>query len=258
MAVVPAGAVAGIEGELRVLEDLTSADAPIIFEGTTRRFEITKSGERIVPTNASGLWGGRGDKAVLAAGADLLGNAILSRTPDDPTYAEVAPLLPPVLATSLHCGDFALGTQSFVGSRVATEKRSFSAMGVDAWANTRQQYHFDVEQLSLNNTRAVRKPPARASTPTPSRAAVWQGLLGGFLPALRWHWPLPSGDYVEQLAFAVPESTDDAPFDVASQQPVWFRYLVSCHYSPELPHRSLLQGFANLLSLCYHQACGHF
>ena len=166
MAVLPAGAVAGIEGELRVLEDLTSADAPIIFEGTTRRFEITKSGERIVPTNASGLWGGRGDKAVLAAGADLLGNAILSRTPDDPTYAEVAPLLPPVLATSLHCGDFALGTQSFVGSRVATEKRSFSAMGVDAWANTRQQYHFDVEQLSLNNTRAVRKPPARASTPS--------------------------------------------------------------------------------------------
>ena len=166
MAVLPAGAVAGIEGELRVLEDLTSADAPIIFQGTTRRFEITKSGERIVPTNASALWGGRGDKAVLAAGADLLGNTILSRTADDPTYAEVAPLLPPVLATSLHCGDFALGTQSFVGSRVATEKRSFSAMGVDAWANTRQQYHFDVEQLSLNNTRAVRKPPARASTPS--------------------------------------------------------------------------------------------
>ena len=102
----------------------------------------------------------------VLAGADLLGNAILSRTPDDPTYAEVAPLLPPVLATSLHCGDFALDTQSFVGSRVATEKRSFSAMGVDAWANTRQQYHFDVEQLSLNNTRAVRKPPARASTPS--------------------------------------------------------------------------------------------
>ena len=34
---------AGIAGELRVLEDLTSADAPIIFQGSTRRFEITKS-----------------------------------------------------------------------------------------------------------------------------------------------------------------------------------------------------------------------
>lgn len=204
MAVLPAGTVAGITEELQVLENLQDAGSPIIFQGISRRFEITKSGERVIPKNETALWAGNGEKAVMTDDGDVLGNEILTRG-RDPNYSEIAALLPPVLATNTHCGDFALDGQSFVGSRIAAEKRSFSPMGVDAWANTRQQYHFDVERLSLNNTRA--------------------GLLGGFLPALRWHWPLSTGDYVEQLTFAVPESTEDAPFDVSSQQPVWFRYL---------------------------------
>ena len=48
---------------------------------------------------------------------------------EDPSFADVARLLPPVLAGNLHAGDFSLDTQSFVGSRIASEKRAFSATG---------------------------------------------------------------------------------------------------------------------------------
>lgn len=51
------------------------------------------------------------------------------------------------------------------------------------------------------------------------------GLLGGFLPALRWSWDLADGGHVEQIAFATPNSTESAPFDVSSEQPVWLRFL---------------------------------
>ena len=50
-------------------------------------------------------------------------------------------------------------------------------------------------------------------------------LLGGYLPALRWHWALDGGDYTEQVAFAVPESTPDTPFDASARQPIWQRYM---------------------------------
>eukprot|EP01052_Picozoa_sp_SAG31_P022229 SAG31_NODE_1758_length_7335_cov_18.704600_2_plen_86_part_00 len=41
------------------------------------------------------------------------------------------------------------------------------------WDGFRQAYHFDTSRLTVNNTKA--------------------GLLGGFLPALRWSWELGSG-----------------------------------------------------------------
>jgi hypothetical protein len=73
------------------------------------------------------------------------------------------------------------------------------------WDGTKQEYHFDTTQLTPNNTKA--------------------GLLGGFLPALRWSWALADGGYAEQIAFATPNSTDEAPFDVSSEQPVWLRFV---------------------------------
>ena len=54
---------------------------------------------------------------------------------------------------------------------------------------------------------------------------TYSGLLGGFTPAVRWWWPLPKGDYAEQIAFAVPESTAERVFTVSTAQPLWIRYL---------------------------------
>ena len=73
------------------------------------------------------------------------------------------------------------------------------------WDGAKQQYHFDTTLLTVNNTKA--------------------GLLGGFLPALRWSWDLADGGYAEQIAFAPPNSTEAAPFDVSSEQPIWLRFL---------------------------------
>lgn len=74
---------------------------------------------------------------------------------------KVAKWAPPLIAEEIHCGDYDLDSQSFIGSRIAENKRSFSAMGVEEYAGTRQQYHFDTTRLTANNTYA--------------------GLLGGFM-----------------------------------------------------------------------------
>jgi hypothetical protein len=122
MAILPAGSVIGVDEELRVVEDLLHPHSPIVFNGKTLHFAITKSGERIVPTNVSALWGGRTIQEVLAAEADLLGNAFLNTAANgkrEPSYMEVSSLAPPVIASSIKCGDFNLGIQSFVGSRIS-------------------------------------------------------------------------------------------------------------------------------------------
>ena len=52
------------------------------------RFEITKSGERIVPENETALWAGLDPTKVMASEEDVLGNQILERG-QDPSYREV-------------------------------------------------------------------------------------------------------------------------------------------------------------------------
>ena len=153
MATLPIGAVQGIHEPLSVLEDLTDPTSPIEFIGPTTQWRITKSGEPITPQNQTALYGGRTPEQVMGAESDLLGNEILSHG-TDPNYSAVADLLPPVLATVIGCADFAFGSQSFIGSRIAAEKRSFSATGEDSWTNTRQAYHFDQSKLTVNNTKA--------------------------------------------------------------------------------------------------------
>ena len=134
-----------------------------MFQGRTLRFELVKSGEPLTVQNESALWGGRTAQEVMNAQADLLGRDLLGRDllgrdllrrGGDPGYDDVAVLLSPVLAGSLHCGDFQLDGQSFVGSRIAADKRLFSATGSDEWSNTQQEYHFDAMQLTINAAKA--------------------------------------------------------------------------------------------------------
>ena len=206
MATLPAGSVEGVAEALTVTEDLTQPGAPIVFEGASgARFELPKSGELQVPADPSAVWGDGDPRAtaILNEQADTLGNAILWRDGSDPTYAEIAALGPPLLASQLRCGDFDLTGQTFIGSRIAAEKRSFDWTGNNM--DMRQDNHFNRSQLLLNATRS--------------------GLLGGYLPAPRWYWPQGARGWVEQIHFAVPESTDDFPFDSHSIQPIWARYI---------------------------------
>ena len=207
MAVIPAGSVLGIGEELTVTEDLAHPNSPTVFEGASGlRIELTKSAEPQTPTNASALWVNGSATPVLNESADLMGNALLHRGGDaEPSYAEIAPLAPPLLAATLRCGDYSLTGQTFIGSRIAAEKRSFTPLGEMNNLDIRQREHLVQAKLQLN--------------------ATFVGLLGDFTPAIRWYWPLAGDGWVEQTAFAVPESTEDQPFDVSSPQPVWIRYL---------------------------------
>eukprot|EP00662_Eupelagonemidae_sp_cell21_P049549 gene49549-45709_t len=91
--------------------------APIVYDGPTRHFEVTKALEPLTAGDASALWGGLGVRAVLEAEGDVLGEA-------------VARLLPPLMVLGSP-SMFALNGigQSFVGSRLSADKRSFTPLG---------------------------------------------------------------------------------------------------------------------------------
>ena len=118
-----------------------------------------------------------------------------------------------MLASVPNAADFAFfDGQTFIGSRLAADKRSFSATGEMHGMAILQDYHLDTDQLRNAD-----------GSPVPQMKS---GLLGGFLPAARWSWVLAQADtHAEQIAFALPESTARRPFDSDSPQPVWIRYL---------------------------------
>ena len=211
MAVLPAGTVAGIREALTVTEDLLLPNSPTVFLGDSGlRFELSKSAEAQTAANASALWGDGDPKAsaVLNEDADLLGNALLYRGGGvEPSYDEIAVLAPPLLANLQSCDDYELTGQTFIGSRVAAEKRSFDWTGNMNNLDIRQRKHLDEARLKQRLN------------------ATFVGLLGGFQPAIRWYWPLDNEGWVEQTAFAVPESSEDQAFDVSSPQPIWVRYM---------------------------------
>lgn len=157
-----------------------------------------------VPEDPTLLWGGRDVNVILNETADILGNALLGRG-GDPIYDDIAALVPPVLSSGGDAYDYELVGQTFIGSRIAAEKRSFGLTGRMNNLDIEQRFHLDDAQLSLNRTRA--------------------GLLGDFTPALRWNWSLPGGKSAEQIVFAIPESSDEFPFDVSSIQPIWTRFV---------------------------------
>ena len=233
MAVLPAGSVAGINEELTVTEDLEKPNSPTVFESASGlKYVLTKSAEPQTPTNASALWVNGSATAVLNEGADLMGNALLHRGGGmEPNYAEIAPLAPPLLASELRCGDYSLTGQTFIGSRIAAEKRSFTPLGEMNNDDIRQRKHLDQSKLALN--------------------ATFVGLLGDFTPAVRWYWPLVGDGWVEQTAFAVPESTEDQPFDVSSPQPIWIRYL-NVSQNGTLRHAQYVNTFEQYPYYCRH------
>jgi hypothetical protein len=235
MAVLPAGSVAGIEEALTVMEDLSKPNSPTVFLGSSGlRFELSKSAEAQTPANASALWGDGDPKAsrILNEEADLLGNVLLYRGGGvEPSYDEIAVLAPPLLANQQSCDDFELTGQTFIGSRIASEKRSFDWTGNMNNLDIRQRKHLDEARLKqlLNVT--------------------FVGLLGGFQPAIRWYWPLENEGWVEQTAFAVPESTEDQPFDVSSPQPIWVRY-VNVSANGTLLHHQYVNTFEQYPYYC--------
>ena len=174
-----------------VLEDFTRHDGHIMWLGTTGRAQdLGKSLEPTAANPARLLLGHTADE-VRASPTDLLGDEFLAR-PGDPDYAQVAEVFAPIRKISS-------GTYSFVGTPLSVDKVGFTYGG--------------------------RSPNFDPATYQPSIAAVvkagevWNGLVGGYLPVLRFVYPEAEGTFTEMLAFA--------PLRIANGndrvQPVWYR-----------------------------------
>ncbi len=183
--------VLGGEPRFAVLEDFSRKDGRILFVDTTGvRIDLPKTAEPTAP-DPSGLLLGHTREEVTASATDLLGDEILSR-PGDPDYAEIARVFAPIRK-------IAGGTYNFVGTPQTVEKVGFAYGGRTA--------HFDP---------AVYHPSIE---PIRSAGKVWDGLVGGYLPVVRFVYPEENGDWTEMLAFA--------PLRMANGndrvQPVWYR-----------------------------------
>ena len=225
MATIPASTISGIAEELRVLEDLSVPDAPIIFVGPTLRYSLTKTTEAQA-SDSDALWDGFGVDQVTSAEEDLLGNALTANGTKEPTYERVASVVPPVISSApAYVADYELQSQTFIGSRITAQKHVFSPDGQKHNADSPLHFHLRPKALHRANASA--------------------GLLGGWLPAVRYRWDLTAGGFADTIGFAQAESTDDRPLHVASQQP-----------GATTAHRLRCVALRLSLSSCRVEQCG--
>ena len=172
-----------------VLEDFSQQRGHIRFvDANGIQFDFPKSLE---PTfvEPSTLYHGHSLKEVMNSNRDLLGEEILSQ-PGDPLYDEVAACLPPITK---------LRTYTFVGTHENADKVGFEYGG--------RTPSFDPSPFDPLIERVRQS------------GRVWDGLVGGWLPAVRFVYPQSETERVELVAFA-PLHEENGNNRI---QPVWYR-----------------------------------
>jgi hypothetical protein len=185
MEIVPA------DGGLAVLEDFTRRDGDLLIvgrQGVLRR--LAKSAETTADETGGKLLG-HSRAEVKASASDLLGNLVLARA-EDPDFESVAPAFPPLRS-------FWGGTYNFLGSPETMDKVWFQYGG--------RSPNFDpaIYQPSIDAVRA--------------KGQTCDGLVGGYLPILRFVYPENDDVWSEMIAFAPLRMANDNP----RFQPVWYR-----------------------------------
>ena len=172
-----------------ILEDFAHREGDMVFADADGLWHVFPKTAEF--SGAKGSFLGHTREDVYASPTDLLGNQILSR-PGDPNYDEIATAFPPIR-------NIWLETYNWIGTPETQDKIWFSYGG--------RSPNFDpaVYQPSID---AIRK-----------AGQVWDGLLGGWLPVLRFVYPEANGDWTELLAFA-PFRIDNGNPRI---QPVWYR-----------------------------------
>jgi hypothetical protein len=184
MAIISAGPV-----RRAVLEDFTDKRGHIVVTGTAGvQADLPKS---LDPSFAASSERYRGHKLqeVMDSDEDLLGKEILAGDAD-PEYKAVEACFPPILK---------MRTYTFVGTRENYEKIGFAYGGRTA--------DFD-PAVYIPGIDKIRE-----------RHDVWDGLVGGWLPAVRFVYPEPDGAWSELVAYA-PMRMDNGNRWI---QPVWYR-----------------------------------
>ena len=172
-----------------ILEDFSQQDGHLLFvDSSGIRLDLPKSFE---PTSQdhSKLYLGHTLEEVINSSNDLLGDQILAKA-GDPEYDEVASAFPPIRK---------IPSYSFVGTNATMDKVGFTYGG--------RSPDFD---------------PAPYYTPIGKirdEGRVLDGLVGGYLPILRFVYPESAEVWTEMLAFAPLRVSNDND----RVQPVWYR-----------------------------------
>jgi hypothetical protein len=172
-----------------VMEDFYQQEGRLIFVGTDGvKLDLPKASE---PTwgDPAKIYRGHTVKEIMDSAPDLLGNEILAK-PGDPEYDEVAAAFPPIRK---------IKTYSFVGTHETIDKVGFVYGG--------RTPDFDP---------APYFPPIGGIR---DKGQVRDGLVGGYLPILRFVYPESEGNWTEMIAFAPLRISNDNP----RIQPVWYR-----------------------------------
>jgi len=172
-----------------ILEDYSQLNGHLLFVNSAGvQLDLPKSSE---PTSAdlSHLYLGHTPQEILQSPHDLLAAQILAKG-NDPDYNEIAAAFEPIRK---------IQTYSFVGTPETADKVGFVYGG--------RSPNFDpaIYVPEINRIR--------------DQGKVLDGLVGGYLPVLRFVYPETNGSWTELLAFA-PLRISNANTRV---QPVWYR-----------------------------------
>jgi len=174
-----------------VLENFFDLHAPLLLvDETGIRARFGKTAESTDQDIANPLFG-HSWQEVADSSTDLLGHEAL-RGSADPSYDKVASAFPPIRQL---WGD----TYNFLGTPQTMDKVWFLYGGRSPNFDP-AVFHPQIEQVRKDGK-------------------VLDGLIGGYLPVLRFVYPEPGGAYTEMLAFA-PFRTVNGNLRV---QPVWYR-----------------------------------
>jgi hypothetical protein len=172
-----------------VLEDFTQRDGHLIFVNSRGvRSDLPKSSE---PTSAdpAKLYLGHTPQEILESPGDLLADQILGSA-NDPSYDEIAGAFEPIGKVQ---------TYSFLGTPDTYDKIGFASGG--------RSPNFDPAPYESSIAK-IRE-----------QGRVLDGLVGGYLPVLRFVYPQEDRSWTEMIAFA--------PWRISNGndrvQPVWYR-----------------------------------
>ena len=178
-------AIAEFDG-WRVLEDLRARDGSIVFAGPGGRQRVlTKSAEACFPT-ADPPYLGLKMADIGTAGPDLLADKLLEH--GDPDPEEVRAAAPPLGSPR---ANLPAGTR-LPWSAILGTKECSDTMPVFPAGNTRT-YHPSQYFPELTNDAAGKR---------------LEGMLGGWMPAVRKVFPLAAGSYIEAIVFGDVEAKD--------------------------------------------------
>ncbi len=180
-----------IAGDFVIMEDFRTVDGDMLVVDTTGvRWRFSKTAESTAVDYGKGF-AGHSEAEVRACPTDLLGGEILAR-PGDPDYEAVAAVFPPIRKV---WGD----TYNFLSTPESEDKVWFFYGG--------RSPNFD-PAVFVPGVDQIRKD-----------GQVLDGLVGGYLPCLRFVYPEAGGAWTELVAFAPFRMVDGNP----RVQPVWYR-----------------------------------